>query len=65
MAISNEERPKNAERLDEFPDVRLDWAHDTDSDPSELTVFDPREPDVATAWITVDRETGVPLDLVR
>lgn len=53
------------EPLSEYPDVDLDWAYNDTDNPSELTIFDPATPHVATAWITVDTESCRSLDRAR
>ena len=50
--------------LGTYPDVLLDCAVDEESEPSQVTIFDPQAEDIATAWITADYESGVALDQV-
>lgn len=65
MAKKDWERHETAHELDEFPEVELDWIHDNNHNPSQLTVFDPSGDSIATAWVTVDCETGISLDQIQ
>jgi hypothetical protein len=65
MAVDNCEASGELEQLDEYPDLCLDWAYDEGSSPATLTLFDPRGSRLATAWITVDDDTGVSLEQAR
>lgn len=47
------------------PKTELACLFDDPSDPSELTVFSPETPRMATEWLTVDRASAVRLDRMR
>lgn len=51
--------------LRETPEFELECLYDDPSSPSELTIFSPETPRVATEWVTVDRESAVRLDRMR
>lgn len=52
-------------QLHEYPDLSLDWAYDETCSPATLTLFDPSDSRIATAWITVDSDAGVCLEQAR
>lgn len=52
-------------QLHEYPEMTLDWAYDETSTPPTLTLFDPSDSHIATAWITVDGDAGVCLEQAR
>lgn len=43
----------------------LECLYDDPVDPSELTVFSPRDDRLATEWMTVDLATAIPIDRMR
>lgn len=66
-------RPLSAEQLmdrtnatpQQAPEFELECLYDDPSSPSELTVFSPETPAIATEWLTVDRSAAVSLDRMR
>ena len=65
MTTDDCEKPKSESQLDEFPETGLDWARDDDHEPSQLTIFDPEGPNIATAWLTADADSAVSLDQIQ
>lgn len=47
------------------PAFELEFKVDDEDEPSELTIFSPHEGNTTTHWITVDFDTGVPIQAVR
>jgi hypothetical protein len=47
------------------PEFELECLYDDPSNPSELTIFSPEPPAMATEWLTVDRAAAVRLDRMR
>lgn len=41
-------------QFEELPDGTLSWAFDDEDDPTEITIFDPRN-DITTHWITIEK----------
>jgi hypothetical protein len=62
MDAAEESRPADAEGR---PEITLKHLFDDRSDPSELTIFSPTPRNLATEWVTADRETAVGLDEMR
>lgn len=58
MAATNATR----RRASEF---ELECLYDDPSSPSEVTIFSPETPAMATEWLTVDRSATVRLDRMR
>jgi len=65
MAIDKHKWADTTEKLDRFPDLRLDCTVDKSSEPSMVTVYDPCEEQIASAWISADCETGISLDQIQ
>jgi len=51
--------------LRDRPEFELECLYDDPSSPSELTIFSPEPPRLATEWVTADRSTAVRLDRMR
>jgi hypothetical protein len=51
--------------LEAPPEYELDCLYDDCDDPSELTIFSPTSPGLATEWVTADASSAVPLDRDR
>lgn len=47
------------------PEAELECLYDDPSSPSELTIFSPETPAMATEWLTVDRSSAIRLDRMR
>jgi hypothetical protein len=47
------------------PEFELECLYDDPSSPSELTIFSPETPAMATEWLTVDRSSALRLDRMR
>jgi hypothetical protein len=47
------------------PEVELECLYDDPSSPSELTIFSPETPAMATEWLTVDRSSARSLEEMR
>lgn len=45
--------------------ISLEYLYDNETDPDEVTVFNPKSNSLATEWITTDVETAVALDETR
>jgi len=65
MAIDKHKWADTTEKLYRFPDLCLDCAVDKSSEPSRVTVYDPRDEKIASAWISADCETGISLDQIQ
>jgi len=50
---------------EQVPEVNLACLYDDPSNPSELTIFSPETPRMATEWLTVDRSAAVRLDRMQ
>ncbi len=50
---------------DDTDDPSVEFLHDDQADPSEVTLFTPEGDSIATEWITADVRTAVPLDDAR
>jgi len=51
--------------LRQAPEFELECLYDDPSSPSELTIFSPETPAMATEWLTVDRSSALRLDRMR
>jgi hypothetical protein len=51
--------------LRQAPEFELECLYDDPSSPSELTIFSPETPEMATEWLTVDRSSAIRLDRMR
>jgi hypothetical protein len=51
--------------LRQAPEFELECLYDDPSSPSELTIFSPETPEMATEWLTVDRSSALRLDRMR
>jgi hypothetical protein len=61
------DRPEQAaELVEQLPTFELECMYDDWDDPSEVTIFSTDDEDsLYTAWLTIDRDSAVPLDEVR
>lgn len=51
--------------LNEQPDFELECLFDDMEEPTELTIFTPEGEATASEWITVDRQSAVPVTQLR
>ena len=51
--------------LRQAPEFELECLYDDPASPSEVTIFSPGTPEMATEWLTVDRSSAVGLDRMR
>jgi hypothetical protein len=51
--------------LRQAPDFELECLYDDPSSPTELTIFSPETPAMATEWLTADRSSVIRLDRIR
>ena len=51
--------------LRQDPELELECLYEDPASPSEVTIFYPGTPEMATEWLTVDRSSAVGLDRMR
>lgn len=57
---------EQATGLETLPSFDLEYLYDDPEDPSLITVFpESLKHDISTNWITIDRESAVPLEAIR
>lgn len=51
--------------FDELPEFELTYRFDDEANPQEVTLFVDGDDDLTTRWLTMNRDSAVPLESIR